>query len=166
MSRPTLDTPIKPPTVDIINPLQAVMSWGGKAGDISFNRIKIPPGLTLHKINIHYKNEGGKCQIVGGPTHTTYIMPDAAFSSNGIPVENISIDDRYLQGNYSISYIDLSDVNSFMQTYVESGNEITYNTNEDDSIITAAGALYSYNSWETTNTFYVKSAETVDIKNS
>ena len=57
MSRPTLDTPIKPPTVDIINPLQAVIPWGGKAGDISFNRIKIPPGLTLHKINIHYKKE-------------------------------------------------------------------------------------------------------------
>lgn len=166
MPRPTLDTYIKPPTVIIDNVLQAPMTWGGKAGDISFNRIKIPPGLTLHKINIHYKNEGGKCQIVGRPTHTTYIMPDAAFSSNGIPVENISIDDRYLQGNYSISYIDLSDVNSFMQTYVESGNEITYNTNEDDSIIAASGALYSYNSWETTNTFYVKSAETVDIKNS
>ena len=166
MSSPTLDTPIKPPTVIIDNVLQAPMPWGGKAGDISFNRIKIPPGLTLHKINIHYKNEGGNCQIVGSPTHTTYIMPDAAFSSNGIPVENISIDDRYLQGNYSISYIDLSDVNSFMQTYVESGNEITYNTNEHGSRIAAAGALYSYNSWETTNTFYVKSAETVDIKNS
>ena len=166
MSRPTLDTYIKPPTNIIDNVLQAPMSWGGKAGDISFNRIKIPPGLTLHKINIHYKNEGGKCQIVGRPTHTTYIMPAAAFSSNGIPVENISLDDRYLQGNYSISYIDLSDVNSFMQTYVESGNKITYNTNEDDSIITAIGALYSYNSWESTNTFYVKSAETVDIKNS
>lgn len=165
MSREILDAPIKPPTVIIDNVLQAPIPWGGKAGDISFNRIKIPPGLTLHKINIHYKNEGGKCQIVGRPTHTTYIMPDAAFSSNGIPVENISIDDRYLQGNYSISYIDLSDVNSFMQTYVESGNEITYNTNEDDSIITAVGALYSYNSWETTNTFYVKRAETVDIKN-
>lgn len=166
MSREILDAPIKPPTVIIDNVLQAPIPWGGKAGDISFNRIKIPPGLTLHKINIHYKNEGGNCQIVGSPTHTTYIMPDAAFSSNGIPVENISIDDRYLQGNYSISYIDLSDVNSFMQTYVESGNEITYNTNEHGSRIAAAGALYSYNSWETTNTFYVKSAETVDIKNS
>ena len=165
MSSPTLDTPIKPPTLDINNPLQAVIPWGGKAGSISFNKIKIPPGLTLHKINIHYKNEGGKCQIVEGPIHTTYIMPDAAFSSDGIPVENISLDYYHTQGNCSISYIDLSDVNSFMQTYVESGNKITYNTNEDDSIITAAGALYSYNSWETTNTFYVKSAETVDIKN-
>ena len=157
---------IKPPTIIIDDTMQAEIPWGGKAGDISFNRIKIPPGLTLHKINIHYKNEGGNCRIVGSPTHTTYIMPDTAFGSDGIPVENISIDDRYLQGNYSISYIDLSDVNSFMQTYVESGNEITYNTNEDGSRIAAAGALYSYNSWETTNTFYVKSAETVDIKNS
>ena len=167
MSRPTLDTPIKPPTPDIIdNPLQVVMPWGGKAGDISFRKIKIPPGLTLHKINIHYKNEGGKCQIVGRPTHTTYIMPDTVFGTDGIPVENISVDDYNTQGKYYISYIDLSDVNSFMQTYVESGNEITYNTNEDDSIIAAGGALYSYNSWETSNTFYVKSAETVDIKNS
>lgn len=166
MSRPTVEDYIKPPTPIIDNTLQAPMPWGGKAGDISFRKIKIPPGLTLHKINIHYKNEGGNCRIVERPTHTTYIMPDAAFSSNGIPVENISLDGYHLQGNYSISYIDLLDVNSFMQTYVESGNEITYNTNEDDSIIAAGGALYSYNSWETSNTFYVKSAETVDIKNS
>ena len=166
MSRPTLDKPIiKPPTVVIDNvPLQVAMSWRGKAGAISFDKIKIPPGLTLHKINIHYKNEGGKCQIEN-LTHTTYIMPDTAFGSDGIPVENISVDNYHTQGNYFISYIDLSDVNSFMQTYVESGNEITY-TNENDSRIFAAGALYSYNSWETSNTFYVKSAETVDIKNS
>ena len=156
---------IKPPTIIIDDTLQAEIPWGGKAGDISFNKIKIPPGLTLHKINIHYKNEGGNCQIVEGPTHTTYVMPDAAFSYNGIHVENISLDDYYTKGNYSISYIDLSNISSFIQTYVDSGNEITYTTNEDDSIITASGALYSYNSWESTNTFYVKSAETVDTKN-
>lgn len=156
---------IKPPTIIIDDTLQAKIPWGGKAGDISFNKIKIPPGLTLHKINIHYKNEGGNCQIVEGPTHTTYVMPDAAFNYNGIHVENISLNDYYTKGNYSISYIDLSNINSFMQTYVDSGNEITYTTNEDDSIITATGALYSYNSWESTNTFYVKNAETIDTKN-
>ena len=153
--------PVTPPTV-IEDTLQAVIPWGGKAGDISFNKIKIPPGLTLHKINIHYKNEGGNCQIVEGPTHTTYVMPDNAFSSNGIHVENISLDDYYTKGNYSISYIDLLDVNKFINDHP---NEITYTTNEDDSIITASGALYSYNSWESTNTFYVKSVETVDTKN-
>ena len=156
---------IKPPTIIIDDTLQAEIPWGGKAGDISFNKIKIPPGLTLHKINIHYKNEGGNCQIVEVPTHTTYVMPDAAFNYNGIDVENISLNDYYTKGNYSISYIDLSNINSFMQTYVDSGNEITYTTNEDDSIITATGALYSYNSWESTNTFYVKNAETIDTKN-
>ena len=90
-------------------------------------------------------------------------MPDAAFGDNGIPVENIKAYDA--KSNY-ISYIDLSYVNSFMQTYVESGNKITYNTNEDDSIITAKGSLYSSSSWESITTFYVKNAETVDTKNS
>ena len=154
--------PVNPPTFIIDDTLQAVIPWGGKAGDISFNKIKIPPGLTLHKINIHYKNEGGNCQIVEGPTHTTYVMPDAAFNYNGIHVENISLNDYYTKGNYSISYIDSSYVNKFIN---EHPNEITYNTNEDDSIITAKGALYSYNSWESTNTFYVKNAETIDTKN-
>ena len=153
---------IKPPTIIIDDTLQAPIPWGGKAGDISFNKIKIPPGLTLHKINIHYKNAGGNCEIDGNPIHTTYVMPDAAFSSNGIHVENISLNDYYTKGNYSISYIDLLDVNKFINDHP---NEITYTTNEDDSIITASGALYSYNSWESTNTFYVKGAETVDTKN-
>lgn len=151
---------IKPPTIIIDDTLQAEIPWGGKAGDISFNKIKIPPGLTLHKINIHYKNEGGNCQIAEGPTHTTYVMPDSAFSYNGIPIENIPMNE-FSSGNY-ISYIDSSYVNKFIN---EHPNEITYNTNEDDSIITASGALYSYNSWESTNTFYVKSVETVDTKN-
>ena len=155
---------IKPPKV---NPddctLSTVIPWGGKAGSISFNKIKIPPGLTLHKINIHYTVTSDRYgEISGSPTHTTYVMPDAVFGANGIPVENIKAYDA--KSNY-ISYIDLSYVNSFMQTYVDSGNEITYTTNEDDSIITATGALYSYNSWESTNTFYVKNAETIDTKN-
>lgn len=157
---------IKPPTIIIDDTLQAEIPWGGKAGDISFNKIKIPPGLTLHKINIHYKNEGGNCEIDGNPIHTTYVMPDAAFSSNGIHVENISLNDYYTKGNYSISYIDLSNINSFMQTYVGDITTYTYIANEDDTIITATGSLYSYNSWESTNTFYVKNAETVDTKNS
>ena len=152
---------IKPPTIIIDDTLQAEIPWGGKAGDISFNKIKIPPGLTLHKINIHYKNEGGNCQIAEGPTHTTYVMPDSAFSYNGIPIENIPMNE-FSSGNY-ISYIDSSYVNKFIN---EHPNEITYNTNEDDSIITASGALYSYNSWESITTFYVKNAETVDTKNS
>ena len=151
---------IKPPTIIIDDTLQAEIPWGGKAGDISFNKIKIPPGLTLHKINIHYKNEGGNCQIAEGPTHTTYVMSDAAFSYNGIPIENIPMNE-FSSGNY-ISYIDSSYVNKFIN---EHPNEITYTANEDDSIITASGALYSYNSWESTNTFYVKSVETVDTKN-
>lgn len=151
---------IKPPTIIIDDTLQAEIPWGGKAGDISFNKIKIPPGLTLHKINIHYKNEGGNCQIAEGPTHTTYVMPDSAFSYNGIPIENIPMNE-FSSGNY-ISYIDSSYVNKFIN---EHPNEITYTANEDDSIITASGALYSYNSWESTNTFYVKSVETVDTKN-
>lgn len=158
--------PVTPPTFIIDDTLQAPIPWGGKAGDISFNKIKIPPGLTLHKINIHYKNEGGNCEIDGNPIHTTYVMPDAAFSSNGIHVENISLNDYYTKGNYSISYIDLSNINSFMQTYVGDITTYTYIANEDDTIITATGALYSYNSWESTNTFYVKNAETVDTKNS
>ena len=156
---------IKPPKV---NPddctLSTVIPWGGKAGSISFNKIKIPPGLTLHKINIHYTVTSDRYgEISGSPTHTTYVMPDAAFGANGIPVENIKAYDA--KSNY-ISYIDLSYVNSFMQTYVESGNKITYNTNEDDSIITAKGSLYSSSSWESITTFYVKNAETVDTKNS
>ena len=153
--------PVTPPTFIIDDTLQAPIPWGGKAGDISFNKIKIPPGLTLHKINIHYKNEGGNCQIVEGPTHTTYVMLDAAFSSNGIPIENIPMNE-FNPGDY-ISYIDSLYVNKFINDHP---NEITYTTNEDDSIITASGALYSYNSWESTNTFYVKSAETIDTKNS
>ena len=152
--------PVNPPTVITDDTMKIPTPWGGKAGDISFNKIKIPPGLTLHKINIHYKNEGGNCQIAEGPTHTTYVMPDSAFSYNGIPIENIPMNE-FSSGNY-ISYIDSSYVNKFIN---EHPNEITYNTNEDDSIITASGALYSYNSWESTNTFYVKSVETVDTKN-
>ena len=151
---------IKPPTIIIDDTLQAEIPWGGKAGDISFNKIKIPPGLTLHKINIHYENVGGNCRIVGSPTHATYVMPDAAFSSDGIPIENIPMNE-FNPGNY-ISYIDSSYVNKFINDHP---NEITYNVNEDDSIITASGALYSYNSWELITTFYVKSAETVDTKN-
>ena len=155
--------PVTPPTV-IEDTLQALIPWGGKAGDISFNKIKIPHGLTLHKIKIQYKNENGHCEIDGNPTHTTYVMPDTAFSSNGIPVENIPMNE-FNPGDY-ISYIDLSNINSFMQTHVDDITTYTYIANEDDSIITATGALYSYNSWESTNTFYVKSAETVDTRNS
>lgn len=152
--------PVNPPTVITDDTMKIPTPWGGKAGDISFNKIKIPPGLTLHKINIHYENGGGNCRIVGSPTHMTYVMSDAAFSYNGIPIENIPMNE-FSSGNY-ISYIDSSYVNKFIN---EHPNEITYNTNEDDSIITASGALYSYNSWESTNTFYVKSVETVDTKN-
>lgn len=158
---------IKPPTVIPDCTLSTPIPWGGKAGSISFNKIKIPPGLTLHKINIHYTVTSDRYgEISGSPTHTTYVMPDAAFNYNGIHVENISLNDYYTKGNYSISYIDLSNINSFMQTYVDSGNEITYTTNEDDSIITAKGSLYSSSSWESITTFYVKNAETVDTKNS
>ena len=153
--------PVNPPTVITDDTMKIPTPWGGKAGDISFNKIKIPPGLTLHKINIHYENAGGNCRIVGSPTHTTYVMPDAAFGANGIPIENIPMNE-FSSGNY-ISYIDSSYVNKFIN---EHPNEITYNTNEDDSIITASGALYSYNSWESITTFYVKNAETVDTKNS
>ena len=32
---------IKPPTIIIDDTLQAEIPWGGKAGDISFNKIKI-----------------------------------------------------------------------------------------------------------------------------
>lgn len=153
--------PVTPPTVITDDTLKIPIPWGGKAGDISFNKIKIPPGLALHKINIHYENKGGNCRIVGSPTHTTYVMSDVAFSSNRIPVENIPMDE-FNSGNY-ISYIDSSYVNKFINDHP---NEITYTTNEEDSIINASGALYSYNSWESTNTFYVKNAETVDTKNS
>ena len=152
--------PVTPPTVITDDTLKIPIPWGGKAGDISFNKIKIPPGLALHKINIHYENKGGNCRIVGSPTHTTYVMSDVAFSSNRIPVENIPMDE-FNSGNY-ISYIDSSYVNKFINDHP---NEITYITNEEDSIINASGALYSYNSWESTNTFYVKDAETVDTKN-
>lgn len=152
--------PVNPPTFITDDTLKIPIPWGGKAGDISFNKIKIPPGLTLHKINIHYENDGGNCRIVGNPTHITYVMSDAAFSSNRIPLENIPMDE-FNSGNY-ISYIDSSYVNKFINDHP---NEITYTENEEDSIITASGALYSYNSWESTNTFYVKSAETVDAKN-
>lgn len=153
--------PVNPPTVITDDTMKIPTPWGGKAGDISFNKIKIPPGLTLHKINIHYENEGGNCRIVGSPTHTTYIMSDTAFSSNIIPIENIPMTD-FNSGNY-ISYIDSSYVNKFIN---EHPNEITYTVNEDDSIITAKGSLYSSSSWESATTFYVKSAETVDTKNS
>ena len=163
MSSQTVDY-IKPPAVIPDCTLSTPIPWGGKAGSISFNKIKIPPGLTLHKINIHYTVTSDRYgEISGSPTHTTYVMPDAAFGANGIPVENIKAYDA--KSNY-ISYIDSSYVNSFMQTYVESGNKITYNTNEDDSIITAKGSLYSSSSWESITTFYVKNAETVDTKNS
>lgn len=156
--------PVTPPTFIIDDTLKKPMTWGGKAGSISFNKIKIPAGLTLHKINIHYTVTSDRYgEISGSPTHTTYVMPNTAFSSDGIPVENIKIYDA--KSNY-ISYIDSSYVNSFMQTYVDSGNEITCMTNEDDSIINASGSLYSSDSWESITTFYVKSAETVDTRNS
>ena len=152
--------PVTPPTV-IEDTLKALIPWGGKAGDISFNKIKIPPGLTLHKINIHYENVGGNCRIVGSPTHATYVMSDAAFNSNRIPVENIPMNE-FSSGNY-ISYIDSSYINKFINDHP---NEITCTTNEDDSIINASGSLYSSSSWESITTFYVKSAETVDTMNS
>ena len=154
---------IEPPTFIIDEGLEVPVPWSGKAGDISFNKIKIPPGLTLHKINIHYTKTGDRYgEISGSQTNTTYVMPDTVFDANGIPVENISLDDYYSEDNYYISYIDLSYVNKFINDHP---NEITYTTNEEDSIITASGTLYSANSWESTNTFYVKSAETVDTKN-
>lgn len=154
--------PVNPPIVITDIPLKTVVPWGGKAGSISFNKIKIPPGLTLHKINIHYTVTSDRYgKISGSPTHTTYLMSDTAFSSNIIPLENIPMTD-FNSGN-CISYIDSSYVNKFIN---EHPNEITYTVNEDDSIITATGALYSVNSWESATTFYVKSAETVDIKNS
>ena len=46
MPSQTIDTPIKPPTVSTDDTLKTLIPWGGKAGSISFNKIKIPPGLT------------------------------------------------------------------------------------------------------------------------
>ena len=149
---------INPPTVVPEDGRKIPLPWGGKAGGISFNKIAIPAGLTLHKIIIHYSKYNGIGSIDGSPIHTTYVMPNKAFADDGIEVVNSSTG-QYVQSKY-ISYIDLSNVNSFMNENADKINKIT----QEESIIDASGSLYAADSWVTTNTFYVKNAETVDTK--
>ncbi len=158
MPNQTVYPQIDQPTVITGDGMQIPLAWGGKAGGISFNKIAIPPGLTLHKIVIHYSKNNGIGSIDGFPIHTTYVMPNAAFAASGIAVENVPTG-GYSQSKY-ISYIDLSNINSFMNEQADNINKIT----QEESIIDAAGALYAADSWVTTNTFYVKNAETVDAK--
>lgn len=158
MPNQTVYPQIDPPTVITGDGMQVPLPWGGKAGGISFNKIAIPSGLALHKIVIHYSKNNGIGSIDGFPIHTTYVMPDAAFADSGIGVENVPTGE-YAQSKY-ISYIDLSNINSFMNEHV---NDII-TENQTESIIDATGALYAADSWVTTNTFYVKNAETVDTK--
>lgn len=153
---PQQDKALTDPTVldGPIDGMKVPIPWGGKTGTLILEKVKIPVGLTLHKIIVDYDTINQYGNITGGSitkiNHYTYTI-------NNDQLENIAYGNyKYSSDeNVFVSYLSPNDISTILQN-----NAYTAKLETDDDIY-GSGALYSNSSFEMINTFKVESAKTV-----